>query len=215
MARLLLFGPPGSGKGTQAAKILDKFGIPDISTGDIFRENIKNGTELGKEAEGYMHKGELVPDDLVVELVEDRIKKDDCKKGFMLDGFPRTTGQAESLDKMLEKKGIKLDKVIFLSVADEVLIKRVAGRRICRVCGEIHNISQFKEGQETRCLKCGGKIYQRKDDRAETTLNRINVYNRQTIPLIDFYRERGQLVKINGDRDPNKIFEEILQVLGD
>ena len=212
MRRLILLGPPGSGKGTQAERIKERYDIPDISTGDIFRENISKGTELGKKAESYMHAGELVPDKLVDDLVEDRLLKDDCKNGFMLDGFPRTEVQADSLDGMLGRQGVTLDKVIYITVPEEVLIRRIAGRRICKICGVIHNIDQFDKDQMEECLKCGGEIFQRKDDQAETTLHRINVYKEQTMPLVDYYRRRSQLVEIDGNRDPDEIFADILKI---
>ena len=215
MPRLILLGPPGSGKGTQSAKITEKYQIPSVATGDIFRENISNNTELGKKAKSYMDAGELVPDQLVVELVEDRLTHDDCKEGFLLDGFPRTAVQAEALDEILKKQGVSLDKVIYISVPAELLIKRIAGRRICEVCGKVHNVDQFSNSYEIKCTSCGGTLYQRNDDNEETALNRIEVYDEQTKPLVQFYRDRNQLAKVHGDKDADQLFSEILEILGE
>ncbi len=215
MTRLILLGPPGSGKGTMAERIKTKYDIPAISTGDIFRENIANGTALGKKAKSYMDAGELVPDQLVVDLIGDRLSKDDCKKGFLLDGFPRTEVQAEALDEIIKKQGAALDKVIYMSVPEDILIKRIAGRRICKVCGQVHNVNQFNEGEVMKCLKCGGELYQRSDDKVETAHNRIAVYEEQTKPLVSFYSDRGQLVKIEGAGGADASFREIVKVLGE
>lgn len=215
MARVILLGPPGSGKGTQAANIMEKYKIPNVATGDIFRENISKGTELGKKAKSYMDAGELVPDQLVVDLVDDRLMHDDCKDGFLLDGFPRTAVQAKALDEMLKSQGVELDKVIYISVPEEVLIKRIAGRRICKDCGKVHNVSQFDNSDEMKCTACGGELYQRSDDTEETAHNRIEVYTEQTKPLIQFYRDRGQLAKVRGDKDSKELFKEIVEILGE
>jgi adenylate kinase len=215
MVRVILLGAPGSGKGTQSAKIKEYYDIPVISTGDIFRANIANGTELGKKAQSYMDVGELVPDELVVDLVSDRLNGEDCKKGFLLDGFPRTAVQAEALDKMLSKHGMALSKVIHISVPKEVLIKRIAGRRICKDCGQVHNVDQFDVDQEMKCRSCGGELYQRNDDSEATAENRIEVYEEQTKPLVKFYRDRGQLAKIYGNKDANESFKEIVEILGE
>lgn len=214
MPRLILLGPPGSGKGTQAAKIKEKYEIPSVATGDIFRENISGGTPLGKKAKSYMDAGELVPDQLVVDLVEDRLQHEDCKDGFLLDGFPRTAVQAEALDDILKKQGVELDKVIYITVPEALLIKRIAGRRICKSCGKVHNVDQFESESDMKCRACQGELYQRSDDKEETALNRIQVYEEQTMPLVEFYSERNQLVEVHGDKDANDLFQEIVEILG-
>ena len=214
MVRTILLGPPGAGKGTQAERMIEKYNIPHISTGDIFRENIKNGTELGKKAQEYMNKGELVPDDLVCEIATDRLKKDDCKNGFLLDGFPRTVYQAEKLDEFLAANGQKLDKVIDLEVSDEELMKRITGRRVCKECGATYHVVNFPPQIPGKCDKCGGILIQRADDNEETAKNRIDVYNRETRPLIDYYEKSGNIVHIDGMISPEKTFEDIVKVLG-
>ena len=214
MVRTILLGPPGAGKGTQAERMIEKYGIPHISTGDIFRENIKNGTELGKKAQDYMNKGELVPDDLVCEIAFDRLKKDDCKNGFLLDGFPRTVYQAEKLDEFLAENGQKLDKVIDLEVSDEELMKRITGRRVCKDCGATFHVVNFPPAVPGKCDKCGGVLIQRADDNEETAKNRIEVYNRETKPLVDYYEKSGNIVHIDGMISPDKTFEDVVKVLG-
>jgi adenylate kinase len=211
--KLILLGPPGAGKGTQAKRIADRYGIPHISTGDIFRENIKNQTELGKKAKGFMDKGELVPDDLVVEIACDRLSKDDCRKGFLLDGFPRTLMQAESLDEFLQDKGEKIDCVINIAVSDEELVKRITGRRVCPGCGASYHIESVPPNKEGICDRCGTEIIQRADDTESTVRNRIDVYNNQTKPLADYYTEAGKLVTVNGELVPDEVFEEIVKAL--
>ena len=215
MTRLILLGPPGSGKGTQAAKITKKYNIPAIATGDIFRENIAGGTELGKKAKSYMDAGELVPDQLVVDLVEDRLNQSDCKDGFLLDGFPRTTVQAEALDEILKKQDCELSDVIYLTADEDVLIKRIAGRRICRDCGAVHNVIQFEKGEEMKCKVCGGELYQRSDDSEDTALNRINVYEEQTMPLVEYYKKKGILSQLDGNKESSELFPEIVKILGE
>ena len=212
--RLILLGPPGAGKGTQASAIVERYAIPHISTGDIFRENIKKGTELGKKAKEYMDKGLLVPDELVISIVEDRLQKEDCKEGFLLDGFPRTLDQGEALDKVLSQMGLKLDRVINLDVEKEVLIERAIGRRICKDCGEVYHIKFTPPKKEGVCDKCNGKLYQRDDDTVETVERRIEVYHKQTEPLIDYYKEKGLILDIDGSKDKDSIFEEIAKALG-
>jgi adenylate kinase len=212
--RLVLLGPPGAGKGTQAAGIVEKFNIPHISTGDIFRKNIKEGTDLGNKAKSYMDKGLLVPDELVVEIVKDRLTEPDCKEGFLLDGFPRTVGQADSLNSELESMNIKLDKVINIDVSKEELIERAVGRRICKECGATYHIKFNPPKQEGVCDICGGSLYQRDDDNEETVTKRIEVYMEQTQPLIEYYREKGILVDINGSQDIDKVFSDIVESLG-
>lgn len=212
--RLILLGPPGAGKGTQASGIIEKYQIPHISTGDIFRKNIKEGTELGNKAKGYMDQGLLVPDELVVAIVEDRLKEDDCKDGFLLDGFPRTVKQAEALDESLSHMGVSMDKVINVSVDKNVLVERAVGRRICKDCGATYHI-QFNPSQKAEvCDKCGGPLYQRADDNEETVTKRIEVYLNETQPLIDYYKARNILVTVDGEQDIHKVFEDIVAALG-
>ena len=211
--RLMLLGPPGAGKGTQAESISKEFDIPHISTGDIFRENIKQGTELGRKAQSYMNQGLLVPDDLVVDLVKDRLLKEDCKKGFLLDGFPRTIPQADALDAELSKMERKLDRAINIQVKKEVLIERAVGRRVCKVCGAAFHI-KFKPSEiEGVCDRCGGELQQRKDDLEETVIKRIEVYLKQTEPLIEYYSQKGILMNIDGEQEIQTVFEAIIKGL--
>ena len=212
--RLILLGPPGAGKGTQAAGMIDRYHIPHISTGDIFRKNIKEGTELGKKAKAYMDQGNLVPDDLVVEIVEDRLKEEDCKNGFLLDGFPRTVYQAEALDKVLDKMNSVLDRVINVNVDKSILIDRAVGRRICKDCGATYHIQFNPPVKADVCNKCGGQLYQRADDNEETVTKRIEVYLSETQPLINYYEEKGKLSTIDGQQPIDKVFEEIIATLG-
>ena len=208
--KLVILGPPGAGKGTQAEYIVEKYNIPHISTGDIFRENIKNNTELGKEAKSYMDKGLLVPDDLVIALVEDRLNKDDAKEGFLLDGFPRTVAQAVSLDSILDKNDDKLTKVINISVDPEILIERAVGRRVCKTCGMTYHVKFKPPKEEGICDKDGTKLIQRDDDTEETVKTRISVYFDQTAPLIDYYRAQNLLIDIDGAKDIDKVFDDIV-----
>lgn len=212
--RLILLGPPGAGKGTQAANIVSKYDLPHISTGDIFRANIKQGTELGRRAKEYMNKGELVPDSLVVELVEDRLQKDDTQVGFMLDGFPRTIFQAEALDEVLGNMGIALDYVVNIVVDPSVLVERAVGRRICKDCGSTYHIKFNAPSVEGVCDKCSGELYQRSDDNEETVSNRINVYTNETAPLIEYYEKAGKIVAIDGLQEIDKVFSDIEKILG-
>lgn len=211
--RLVLLGPPGAGKGTQASAIVKKYKIPHISTGDIFRANIKEGTALGKEAKSYMDKGLLVPDELVVSIVKDRLLKDDCAKGFLLDGFPRTVNQAESLDSELSKMGIELDRVININANADILIERAVGRRICRECGATYHIKFNPPKVEGVCDKDGGELYQRDDDNESTVSTRINVYMEQTQPLIDYYGDKGLLLDVDGTLEISTVFELITEAL--
>lgn len=213
MMRLILLGPPGAGKGTQASVITKKFNIPHISTGDIFRANIKEGTELGKKAKGYMDKGLLVPDELVVTIAKDRITKDDCRDGFLLDGFPRTVNQGEALDEELKKMSIQLDKVINIDVEKEVLIQRATGRRVCKDCGATYHVEFNCPKEEGICDLCGGKLLQRDDDKVETVENRIKVYHEQTEPLIDYYTKKGLILNVDGTKPIDEIFQEITKAL--
>jgi len=211
--RLILLGPPGAGKGTQAANIVNKYQLPHISTGDIFRANIKQGTDLGNRAKAFMDKGELVPDSLVVELVEDRLQQDDTKIGFMLDGFPRTLPQAEALDSVLENMGSTLNYVINIVVDPSVLVERAVGRRICRDCGATYHVNFNPSKKEGVCDQCSGELYQRSDDNEETVTNRIAVYTNETAPLVDYYKNSGKLVTINGLQDIDKVFVDIEKAL--
>ena len=215
MLRTILLGPPGAGKGTQAAKIVEKYGVPHISTGDIFRENIKKGTELGKKAQEYMNRGELVPDDLVIEIATTRLLEDDCRNGFLLDGFPRTVYQAEKLDEFLAARGSKIDKVLDIAVEKEELITRLTGRRVCKSCGASFHVVNIPPKQEGVCDYCGGELIQRADDNLETVTNRIDVYEAQTMPLIDYYEKAGNLVHIDGSTGLENVFADIVSALGD
>lgn len=212
--RLILLGPPGAGKGTQAANIVNKYSLPHISTGDIFRANIKAGTELGKRAKEYMDKGELVPDSLVVELVEDRLSKDDTQVGFMLDGFPRTIYQAEALDEVLQGLGSSLNYVVNIVVDPSVLVERAVGRRICKDCGATYHIKFNPSKEAGVCDVCSGELYQRSDDNEETVSNRISVYTNETAPLVSYYEKSGKLVTIDGLQDIDKVFSDIEKALG-
>ena len=211
---LILLGPPGAGKGTQAAKIIEKYNIPHISTGDIFRENIKNGTELGKKAQEYMNKGQLVPDELVVEIATDRLTKDDCKDGFLLDGFPRTVFQAEELDKFLAARGSKIDHVLDIEVGREQLMIRLTGRRVCSKCGASFHVVNIPPKQEGICDVCGGELYQREDDAPETVAKRLEVYHKETQPLIDYYEKEGVLKCVDGTIGRDNVFKVLAEMLG-
>ena len=215
MLRAVLLGPPGAGKGTQAVRLVEKYEIPHISTGDIFRKNIKEGTELGKKAQEYMNAGALVPDELVVDLVKDRLQQDDCKNGFLLDGFPRTIFQAEKLDEFLSESNLKMDIVINLKVEKEALIKRLTGRRVCKDCGASYHIVNIPPKKEGVCDICGGELIQRKDDNIETVENRINVYEEQTAPLSGYYKEAGSLVDFDGEASLDEVFDAIVQAIGE
>ena len=214
MLRTILLGPPGAGKGTQAVKIVEKYNIPHISTGDIFRENIKNKTELGNRAKAYMDRGELVPDELVVEIATDRLTKDDCKNGFLLDGFPRTIFQAEKLDEFLTKRGEKIDKVINIDVEKDALVKRITGRRVCKSCGASYHVVNIPPKKDGVCDLCSGELIQRADDTEETVLNRIDVYNKQTKPLVEYYNKAGVIINIDGNKDLDDVLADIVEGLG-
>ena len=213
--RAVLLGPPGAGKGTQAVKLVKKYGVPQISTGDIFRKNIKEGTELGKKAQEYMNAGKLVPDELVVDLVKDRLMQEDCANGYLLDGFPRTIYQAEQLDKFLEEAGQKLDAVINFEVGHDELMVRLTGRRVCKKCGASYHIVNIPPKVEGICDRCGGELEQRKDDTVETAENRIAVYEESTAPLIGYYEKTGALKNFNAEKDHDEVFKEIVAEIGE
>jgi adenylate kinase len=204
---VVLLGAPGAGKGTQARKMIDTYGIPQISTGDILRAAVAAGTELGLEAKRYMDAGELVPDEVVIGLVKSRLGEPDTEKGFILDGFPRTTAQAEALDIELDSLGKSIDAAIAITVDPEVIVKRLTSRRVCKVCGAITNDA------EPACPKCGGELYQRDDDNETTVRNRLDVYERSTAPLIDYYGGKGVLHEIDGDRPVDAVFADVRAVL--
>lgn len=209
--KIIMLGAPGAGKGTQAKMISEKYDIPHISTGDIFRANIKNGTELGKKAKSYMDQGLLVPDELVVDLVVDRVNKDDCVKGYILDGFPRTIPQAEALDAALGED--KIDYAIDIEVPDENIITRMSGRRACVGCGATYHIVYNPTKTEGICDACGEKLILRDDDKPETVQKRLGVYHEQTQPLIDYYKKAGCLVEMDGTVDIQVVFDNIIKVL--
>ena len=212
--KIVMLGGPGAGKGTQAKKIAEKYAIPHISTGDIFRANIKEGTELGMKAKTYMDQGALVPDELVVDLVADRLTWDDAKNGFVLDGFPRTIPQAEALTKALSDMGTKLDYAIDIEVPDLHIIKRMGGRRACVNCGATYHIVNIPPKQEGKCDKCGSDLILRDDDKPETVKKRLDVYHAQTQPLIEYYKGLGLLKEVDGTVQMNEVFEAIKAILG-
>ena len=212
--KIVMLGAPGAGKGTQAQMMAEKFGLPHISTGDIFRANIKNGTELGKKAKAFMDAGKLVPDELTVEILLDRVKADDCAKGYILDGFPRTIPQAEVLSDTLAKTGEKIDYAINVDVPDANIVKRMSGRRSCPKCGASYHIEFIPPKKEGVCDHCGSDLIQRADDKAETVLARLEVYHAQTAPLTGYYEKKGLLQKIAGDQGIEGTFAAIMNALG-
>ena len=212
--KIVFMGPPGAGKGTQAEKIIENYQIPHISTGDMFRKAIKDQTELGMEAKRYMDQGALVPDHVTIGIVKDRLSESDCKSGFLLDGFPRTVGQAKALDEILTSLDSKIDYVINIDVDLDILKERLTGRRICRSCGATYHMVFNPPAVAGTCDKCGGELYQRKDDNEETVGNRLDVYVSQTKPLLDYYSLAGNLVNINGQQSIDLVFAEIQDVLG-
>lgn len=212
--RIILLGPPGAGKGTQAEVLVKKLSIPHISTGDMFRNAIKEGTELGKKAKEYMDSGQLVPDEVTVGIVQERISQNDCQGGFLLDGFPRTVAQAEALDGILAEMQTQLDAVISIEVPKEKLVARLTGRRVCRKCGATYHMEFNPPGQDGICDKCGEELYQRSDDTEETVLNRLSVYENQTAPLIEYYSQKGLLKKIDGDNPIEQVLVKIGESLG-
>jgi adenylate kinase len=210
---IILLGPPGAGKGTQAKMLIDKYRMPQISTGDILRAAVKEGTPLGKEAKSFMDKGQLVPDSVVIGIVEERIQQPDCQRGYMLDGFPRTVPQAEALDEMLKKRKSKIDHVVSIEVATDELVKRLTGRRTCRECGEGFHIHSKPPKKAGKCDKCGAELYQRDDDNEKTVTARLQVYENQTFPLIEYYKKQGKVKPVDGLGEMKTIFERITKVL--
>jgi adenylate kinase len=213
--KIIMLGAPGAGKGTQAKMIADKYQLPHVSTGDIFRANIKNGTELGMEAKKYMDQGLLVPDELTVKILLDRVAQSDCKNGYVLDGFPRTIPQAEVLDKALSELGESIDYAIDVDVPDENIISRMSGRRACLSCGATYHITHVPPKKEGICDRCGKELVLRDDDKPETVKNRLDVYHKQTQPLIDFYTKKGVLKTVDGTADMNDVFAAIVTILGE
>ena len=203
---IILLGAPGAGKGTLASKIVDEYKLPHISTGDIFRENIKNQTPIGVVAKSYIDKGQLVPDEVTCQIVEERLTREDCKNGYMLDGFPRTNAQAEALDKITN-----VELVINIDVDFSLLMGRLCGRRVCKDCGESYHIARLNGA--TTCSRCGGELYQRKDDNPETVQSRLDVYNAQTAPLIEYYTKQGKIFNVNGSTTPEDVFEKVAEKL--
>ncbi len=210
---ILLMGPPGAGKGTQAERLIAEYGIPQISTGDMFRAAVKSGTALGKEAKSYMDKGALVPDSVTVGIVKERLVEDDCKKGWILDGFPRTTAQAAALDAILHDMGISLTAVLNIQAEKEGLVRRVCGRFVCRKCGASFHKEFRPPKQEGICDTCGGELYQRDDDKEETVKQRLSVYESSTAPLIDYYKASGVLYDIDGDKSMDEVYAQIVSAL--
>ncbi len=213
--KIIMLGAPGAGKGTQAKKIADRYGIPHISTGDIFRANIKNDTELGKKAKSYMDAGNLVPDSLTLELVMDRIHQADCQNGYVFDGFPRTIPQAEALEEALAADGQSVDFAIDIEVPDENIVTRMSGRRACLSCGATYHTVFAPPKAEGVCDRCGGELTIRDDDRPETVNKRLGVYHQQTQPLIDFYQDKGCLAQVDGTKDVEEVFRDICELLGE
>jgi adenylate kinase len=213
MMNILIMGPPGAGKGTQAARIASFCKIPHISTGDIFRAEIKQASELGKKIKSYLDSGKLVPDEVTVEVIKKRLQQDDSKKGFLLDGFPRTIPQAEALDDILRELGSSLDLVINIRVEPQVLLERLTGRRVCQKCGTTYHVLYQPPKNEGVCDQCGGELYQRSDDTVETVSNRLDVYQRQTAPLLEYYQRSGIVKEINGELSIDDVFKDIEQFI--
>ncbi len=207
--RIVLLGAPGAGKGTQAKKLIEKYSIPQVSTGDILRKAVADGTPLGKEAKSYMDKGELVPDKVVIGLIEERLGQNDTKKGYILDGFPRNTAQAETLDKMLNDLGMPLDSALSIDVPKDDLMKRLTGRRTCKKCQQMYNVYFSAPKKDGVCDKCGGELFQRDDDKEETIKKRLDVYEAQTAPLIGYYKNKGMLKSISGTGSIEDIFSKV------
>lgn len=211
--RFMLIGPPGGGKGTQAKKLSARYQIPQISTGDILRDAVSNGTDLGKEAKKYLDKGELVPDDVMLNLIAETLRSDKCEDGFILDGFPRTIPQAEGLDTILDNLEMHLDYVIALRVEDEVIVKRLTSRRVCKNCGAIYNLLNNPPENAGVCDKCGSELYQREDDQPATIKNRLEIFREQTQPLLEYYRNKGLLNEVNGAQDIQSVWEDVKAIV--
>jgi len=213
---IILIGPPGAGKGTQAKRMIDRLGVPQISTGDMFRAAVKEGTPMGLKAKEYMDKGALVPDEVVIGVVDERLKKDDCKKGYVLDGFPRSLEQAKALDAMLAKSGAKLDHVVVIDVPDDFLVSRLTGRLTCKnsACGNMHHAVTYKPKVEGKCDKCGSELYTRDDDKEDTIRQRLTNYHNQTSPLIDYYGAKGIVRKVDGTGTMPQVEEAITKAIG-
>ena len=212
--KLILMGPPGAGKGTQAEKLIDLYQIPHISTGDMFRKAQKEGTALGLQAKSYMDQGQLVPDEVTIGIVRERLSEDDCKNGFLLDGFPRTVQQADALGGILTDLGMNLDAVIDIQVDKDFLVERLTGRRVCKACGATYHVSFNAPKVENVCDKCGGELYQRNDDKIETVSNRLDVYAAQTAPLIEYYQSKGMIKSIDGSKSVEEVLADIQAALG-
>ena len=212
--KIILMGPPGAGKGTQAEKLVEVYQIPHISTGDMFRKAQKDGTELGLKAKSYMEQGQLVPDEVTVGIVKERLAEDDCKDGFLLDGFPRTVQQADALDGILKELGMTLDRVVNIEVDKAFLVDRLTGRRVCRACGATFHVTNKAPKVEGVCDKCGGELYKRNDDKIETVSNRLDVYAAQTAPLIEYYQSKGIMSSIDGSQSMEKVLADIRSALG-
>ena len=212
--KIVLLGPPGAGKGTQAKSISNRYSIPHISTGDIFRKNISEGTPLGIEAKGYIDKGQLVPDEVTINMVKDRLTWEDCKNGYLLDGFPRTVAQAEALEGFLADRNEKLDTALSIEVPSSFILERMTGRRVCPSCGASYHIKFNPPANDGKCDLCGSDVIQRKDDTEETVKERLDVYENQTQPLIDFYKNKKQLSVVDGTQAINEVFESICKILG-
>ncbi|MCS7144632.1 MAG: adenylate kinase [Archaeoglobaceae archaeon] len=210
---LILLGAPGAGKGTQAKIIAEKYKIPQVSTGDMLREAVAKGTELGRKAKEFMSQGKLVPDEVVIGIVKERLNQKDCEKGFILDGFPRTIAQAEALDRIMREMGRKIDAVININVPEEEIVKRIVNRRICRKCGSIYHLIYDPPKKEGICDKCGGELYQRDDDRESIVRERFKVYQKNTEPLIDYYKNKRILYDVDGTKDIEKVNAEVLGIL--
>lgn len=206
---LVLLGAPGAGKGTQSKRLVERYGIPQISTGDILREAVKNGTPLGVQAKSFMDRGALVPDEVVIGIVRDRCQREDCGEGFILDGFPRTTAQADALSAL----GIRIDNAIDIRVSKDFLVKRLSGRRVCKSCGDAYHLEFNPSKTDGRCDKCGGELFQRDDDREEVVLKRLETYENQTSPLVEYYKKKGLLHTINGEGDIEAVFDDICKII--
>jgi adenylate kinase len=213
--RIVLLGPPGAGKGTQAVMLSERLGYPHLSTGDILRENVKEGTDVGRKAKSFMEKGELVPDDIVIEMMLDRIKSSDKDKGFILDGFPRTIYQAKKIDSELAKLKLAIELVVYFKATLDTVIFRLTGRRLCKECGANYHIVNMPPKKQGICDKCGGELYQRKDDNEETIKKRLEVFDNQTRELIDYYKQRGILSEVSGDLDAEEVYEELFGIIHD